>query len=36
MWLTVGAVIGWFANRMIEVERRQIHKAIMVEHENAE
>lgn len=36
MWLTVGAVIGWFANRMIEVERRQIQKALIDVYENAE
>ena len=37
LWLTVGAVIGWFANRMIEVERRQIHKALILgDVENAE
>jgi len=37
LWLTVGAVIGWFANRMIEVERRQIHKALIIDEiENAE
>jgi len=27
-WLTAGAVIGWFASRMVEAERRQTHKPL--------
>ena len=30
VWLTAGAVIGWFARRMIEVEHRRIHNPIPV------
>jgi len=26
MWLTAGAVIGWFASRMVEAEHRRNHK----------
>ena len=26
VWLSTGAVIGWFARRMVEVERRRSHK----------
>jgi hypothetical protein len=28
VWLTAGAVIGWFAHRMVEVEHRQAHKSL--------
>jgi hypothetical protein len=26
VWLSVGAVIGWFASRMVHVEHRLTHK----------
>jgi len=26
VWLSAGAVIGWFASRMITVEQRRNHK----------
>jgi len=26
VWLSSGAVIGWFASRMVEAERRRTHK----------
>jgi len=26
IWLTAGAVIGWFANRIVSIERRLTHK----------
>jgi uncharacterized membrane protein YeaQ/YmgE (transglycosylase-associated protein family) len=26
VWLSTGAVIGWFASRMVRAERKQIHK----------
>jgi uncharacterized membrane protein YeaQ/YmgE (transglycosylase-associated protein family) len=26
VWLSVGAVIGWFARRMVKVEHRRIYK----------
>ena len=28
MWLTVGAVVGWFANRIVMVEHRRIQNII--------
>jgi hypothetical protein len=31
MWLTVGAVIGWFANRLVEVEQRRTVKLVPLE-----
>jgi hypothetical protein len=27
VWLSTGAVIGWFASRMVKAENRQAHKA---------
>ena len=30
-WLTAGAVIGWFASRMVEVEKRRVLKLVPVE-----
>ena len=29
VWLSAGAVIGWFASRMVQVEHRRIHKPVM-------
>ncbi len=26
LWLTAGAVIGWFASRVVEVEHRRPHR----------
>jgi hypothetical protein len=26
VWLSAGAVIGWFASRMVEAEQKRIHK----------
>jgi uncharacterized membrane protein YeaQ/YmgE (transglycosylase-associated protein family) len=26
VWLSTGAVIGWFASRMVRAERKQIRK----------
>jgi len=26
VWLSAGAVIGWFASRMVKVEHRRTHK----------
>ncbi|MDD5371362.1 MAG: hypothetical protein PHQ40_20040 [Anaerolineaceae bacterium] len=31
IWLSVGAVIGWFARRMVEIEYKQARKPIPVE-----
>ncbi len=28
VWLSTGAVIGWFANQMVQAERRHIHKPL--------
>jgi uncharacterized membrane protein YeaQ/YmgE (transglycosylase-associated protein family) len=25
VWLSAGAIIGWFASRMIEAERKRFH-----------
>ena len=30
VWLSAGAVIGWFASRMVEVERRRTYKPMPV------
>jgi hypothetical protein len=30
VWLTTGAVIGWFASRMVEAEQRQITKPVVI------
>lgn len=27
-WLTAGAVIGWFASRMVKVEHRRTHQPL--------
>jgi len=31
VWLSAGAVIGWFARQMVEVEHRKTHKQMPVE-----
>ena len=28
VWLSAGAVIGWFASRMVKVEHRRNHKPL--------
>ena len=28
VWLSAGAVIGWFASRMVQAERKQIQKPV--------
>ena len=28
VWLSAGAVIGWFASRMVKVEHRRTHKPL--------
>jgi len=28
VWLSTGAVIGWFASRMVQVEHRRAHKIL--------
>lgn len=30
VWLTVGAIIGWFASQMVEAERRRASLPISV------
>jgi hypothetical protein len=35
-WLTTGAVIGWFANRMVEAELRRANKPRAVEVSSSE
>lgn len=30
VWLTAGAIIGWFASRMVEAERKRFVKVIPV------
>jgi len=32
VWLSAGAVIGWFASCMVEAEHRRTHKQLHVEH----
>jgi len=34
-WLTAGAVIGWFASRMVDVEKRRVLKLVPVEKQSA-
>ena len=36
MWLTVGAVVGWFANRIVMVEHRRTHKPVPGEELSSE
>jgi hypothetical protein len=36
MWLTTGAVIGWFASQMVKREPRQNHKAVPGEDHSSE
>jgi hypothetical protein len=36
VWLTAGAVIGWFASRMVKAEHSRIHKPIPVEDRSSE
>jgi hypothetical protein len=36
VWLSAGAVIGWFASRMVEVERRRTHKPTPGEDRSSE
>jgi hypothetical protein len=31
VWLSAGAVIGWFASRMVQMEKRQSDKAPKVD-----
>ena len=31
VWLTAGAVIGWFASRMVDLEKRRVLKLVPVE-----
>ncbi len=34
VWLSVGAVIGWFASKMVKAERRYAYKPISSEVRN--
>ena len=36
VWLTAGAVIGWFASRMVKLENRQTPKPVPDEDRSAE
>jgi len=36
VWLSAGAVIGWFASRMVQVEHRRTHKAMQSEDRSSE
>ena len=36
LWLTVGAVVGWFANRIVMVEHRRNHKLMPGEGRNSD
>jgi len=31
VWLSAGAVVGWFAQRMVELEQRRTRKPVPVE-----
>lgn len=28
VWLSAGAVVGWFASRMVRAERKVVHKSL--------
>jgi hypothetical protein len=36
VWLSAGAVIGWFASRMVQAEQRRIRKPIPGEDRSSE
>jgi len=36
VWLTAGAVIGWFASRMVKKEHKKTQKPLPVEDRNPE
>jgi hypothetical protein len=36
VWLSTGAVIGWFASRMVNAERRQTYKPLPAEQPGSE
>lgn len=36
VWLSAGAVIGWFASQMVSAEHRQTDKALPIEGPNSE
>jgi hypothetical protein len=36
VWLSAGAIIGWFASRMVEAENRRIRKPVPVEDRSSE
>jgi hypothetical protein len=36
LWLMVGAVVGWFANRIVMVEHRRTHKFMPSEDRSSE
>ena len=36
VWLSAGAVIGWFARQMVEAEHRQNHKPMPDEDHSSE
>jgi hypothetical protein len=36
VWLSVGAVIGWLAGRMVKVEHRRTHKPLPGEDRSSE
>ena len=36
LWLTAGAVIGWFASRIVTTENGWAHKAVPVEDRTVE
>lgn len=29
VWLSAGAVVGWFASRMVRAERKMTHKSLL-------
>ena len=36
VWLSAGAIIGWFASQMVTAEHRQIDKALPADGPNSE
>jgi len=36
VWLSAGAIIGWFASRMVMIEHRRPHKPLPEEDPNSE
>lgn len=36
VWLSAGAVVGWFASRMVQLENRRTYKLVSEEDDGSE